>query len=101
VLGYAGYNGSFSPDAVMKVFQAGATSVTMESAGPHGGELACANVPATASASSGGVCVWVTATTLGVTEFFQDSSPEVLTEAQSKGAQDTVALRASVETRKS
>ena len=46
------------------------------------------------------VCVWVTTSTLGVTEFF-DGGPEVLTVAQSKGAEDTVALRASVETRKS
>ena len=64
--------------------------------------MACANVPATATAASGGVCVWVTATTLGVTEFFtQTGGPEVLTVAQPKGAADTVALRSSVETRKS
>lgn len=34
VLGYAGYNGSFSPAAVIKNFQAGATGVTSQSAGP-------------------------------------------------------------------
>jgi hypothetical protein len=37
-----------------------------------------------------------------VTEFFtQTRGPEVLTEAQPKGAADTISLRSSVETRKS
>ena len=99
---FVGYQGTFSPKTVMTNLKAFGTSEATYSAGPHGGEMACANVPATATAASGGVCVWVTATTLGVTEFFtQTGGPEVLTVAQSKGAQDTLALRASVETRKS
>jgi hypothetical protein len=98
---FVGYQGTFNPKTVMTNLKAFGTTEATYSAGPHGGEMACANVPATATAASGGVCVWVTATTLGVTEFFTASGPEVLTVAQSKGAQDTVALRSSVETRKS
>ena len=99
---FVGYQGTFNPKKVMTNLGSFGSTEATYSAGPHGGEMACANVPATASAASGGVCVWVTTTTLGVTEFFtQSNGPEVLTVAQSKGADDTVALRASVETRKS
>ena len=98
---FVGYQGTFSPKTVMANLADFGTSEATYSPGPHGGKMACANVPATATAGSGGVCVWVTATTLGVTEFFQSTGPEVLTVAQSKGAADTLALRASVETRKS
>jgi hypothetical protein len=99
---FVGYQGTFNPKTVMKNLASFGTSEATYPAGPHGGKMACANVPATASATSGGVCVWVTATTLGVTEFFtQSAGPEVLTVAQSKGADDTVSLRASVEARKS
>jgi hypothetical protein len=99
---FVGYQGTFNPKTVMTNLKAFGTTEATYSPGPHGGEMACANVPATATAASGGVCVWVTATTLGVTEFFtQTGGPEVLTVAQSKGAADTLALRASVETRKS
>ena len=98
---FVGYQGTFNPKTVMTNLGSFGSSEGTYSAGPHGGEMACANVPATATAASGGVCVWVTTTTLGVTEFFERSGPEVLTVAQSKGAQDTVALRSSVETRKS
>jgi len=99
---FVGYQGTFNPKTVMTNLGTFGTSEATYSAGPNGGEMACANVPATASATSGGVCVWVTTTTLGVTEFFtQSRGPEVLTVAQPKGAADTLALRASVETRKS
>jgi hypothetical protein len=98
---FVGYQGTFNPKTVMTNLGSFGSSEATYNAGPHGGKLACANVPATATATSGGVCVWVTATTLGVAEFFEESGPEVLTVAQSKGAQDTVALRSSVETRKS
>ena len=71
-------------------------------AGPNGGDLACANTTATASTPSGAVCVWVTKSTLGFTEFFtQADGPEALNSAQAKGAEDTVNLRASVEKLKS
>jgi hypothetical protein len=98
---FVGYQGTFNPKTVMTNLGSFGSSEGTYGAGPHGGEMACANVPATATAASGGVCVWVSTTTLGVTEFFAQSGPEVLTVAQSKGAEDTVALRSSVETRKS
>jgi hypothetical protein len=98
---FVGYQGTFNPKSVMTNLGSFGSGEGTYSAGPHGGEMACANVPSTATAASGGVCVWVTTTTLGVTEFFDASGPEVLTIAQSKGAEDTVALRSSVETRKS
>jgi hypothetical protein len=98
---FVGYQGTFSPKTVMANLASFGSSETTYNAGPHGGEMACANVPATATAASGGVCVWVSGSTLGVTEFFEGSGPETLTVAQPKGAQDTVALRSSVETRKS
>ena len=98
---FVGYQGTFNPKTVMTNLGSFGSGEGTYSAGPHGGQMACANVPATATAASGGVCVWVTTTTLGITEFFEGSGPEVLTTAQSKGAQDTVGLRASVEARKS
>ena len=65
-------------------------------------EGAVALHPATASTPSGAVCVWVTKSTLGFTEFFtQADGPEALNSAQAKGAADTVNLRASVEKLKS
>jgi hypothetical protein len=98
---FVGYQGTFNPKTVMTNLGSFGSGEATYNAGPHGGEMACANVPATATAASGGVCVWVSTTTLGVTEFFAGTGPEVLTVAQAKGAQDTVALRSSVETRKS
>jgi hypothetical protein len=98
---FVGYQGTFNPKTVMANLGSFGTGEGTYGAGPHGGEMACANVPATATAASGGVCVWVTTSTLGVTEFFAGQGPEVLTVAQAKGAADTVALRSSVETRKS
>jgi hypothetical protein len=98
---FVGYQGAFNPKTVMTNLGSFGSGEGTYGAGPHGGEMACANVPSTAAAASGGVCVWVTATTLGVTEFFEGTGPEELTTAQAKGAQDTVALRSSVETRKS
>jgi hypothetical protein len=98
---FVGYQGTFNPKTVMTNLGSFGSGEGTYGAGPHGGQMACANVPATATAASGGVCVWVTTTTLGVTEFFEGSGPEVLTTAQSKGAQDTVGLRASVEAHKS
>ena len=83
---FVGYQGTFNPKTVMTNLGSFGSSEATYGAGPHGGEMACANVPATATAASGGVCVWVSTTTLGVTEFFDGSGPEVLTVAQSKGA---------------
>ena len=53
------------------------SSETTYPAGPNGGDLACANTTATATTPSGAVCVWVTKSTLGFTEFFtQANGPE-------------------------
>lgn len=98
VMSFAGYEGTFNPAKVLaslgQVGQGGQTY----SAGSHGGDLAC--IPS-AGTPGGTVCVWVTTTTLGVTEFFASTgAPENVTN-QSKAAQDTVNFRADVEAAKS
>jgi hypothetical protein len=99
---FVGYQGTFNPSKVMTNLGSFGTSEATYPAGPNGGELACANTTATSTTPSGAVCVWVTKSTLGFTEFFtQASGPEALNSAQSKGAEDTVNLRASVEKLKS
>ncbi len=99
---FVGYQGTFNPTAVMANLKSYGSSEATYPAGPHGGELACANTTATASTPSGAVCVWVTKSTLGFTEFFtQTKGPEALNSAQAKGAEDTVSMRASVEKLKS
>jgi hypothetical protein len=98
-LGYAGYTGTFSPTAVLSAFTAGAGDVTTESAGPHGGKLACGEVTASAasgSASPGTACVWATATTVGMVEFFAGDDLEIVPHA--KAASDTLNFRDDVET---
>jgi hypothetical protein len=99
---FVGYQGTFNPTTVMANLKDYGSSEATYPAGPNGGDLACANTTATASTPSGAVCVWVTKSTLGFTEFFtQADGPESLNSAQSKGADDTVDLRASVEKLKS
>jgi hypothetical protein len=99
---FVGYQGTFNPSKVMSNLAAYGSSEKTYPAGPNGGDLACANTTATASTPSGAVCVWVTKSTLGFTEFFtQADGPEALNSAQDKGAEDTVDLRASVEKLKS
>ena len=99
---FVGYQGTFNPTTVMANLKDYGSSEATYPAGPNGGDLACANTAATASTPSGAVCVWVTKSTLGFTEFFtQANGPESLNSAQSKGAEDTVDLRASVEKLKS
>jgi hypothetical protein len=98
---FVGYQGTFDPTKVMSNLASFGSSEMTYPAGPNGGDLACANTTATASTASGAVCVWVTKTTLGFTEFFMSDGPEALNSAQSKGAQDTINLRASVEKLKS
>lgn len=93
VMSFAGYQGTFDPAKVMA--DSGAKSYP---AGSHGGSLACTP---SAGTPGGTICVWVTPTTLGVTEFFSSSgAPEVVTD-QAKAAQDTVNLRGDVEAAKS
>jgi hypothetical protein len=98
VMSFAGYEGTFNPAKVLaslgQVGQGGQTY----SAGTHGGDLAC--IPS-AGTPGGTVCVWVTTTTLGVTEFFASTgAPENVTN-QPKAAQDTVNFRADAEAAKS
>ena len=93
VMSFAGYKGTFDPAKVMA--DSGAKSYP---AGPHGGMLACTP---SAGSPGGTACVWVTPTTLGVTEFFSSTgAPEVVTD-QAKAAEDTVNLRGDVEAAKS
>jgi len=98
VITFVGYQGTFTPEKVLTILATLGSNPHTYSAGPNGGALGCAN---TKSTPSGAVCVWATASTLGVTEFFDANGPETLNAAQSKGATDTVKLRADVEKKKS
>jgi hypothetical protein len=97
VVTFVGYQGTFTPAKVATILASLGTDPNSYPAGPNGGMLGCANTPATATATSGAVCVWATSSTLGVTEFFDSTGPEALTTSQSKGAADAVKLRADVE----
>jgi hypothetical protein len=98
VMSFAGYEGTFNPAKVLaSLGQVGQGGQTYPQ-GAHGGELAC--IPS-AGTPGGTVCVWVTTTTLGVTEFFASTgAPETVTN-QAKAAQDTVNFRADAEAAKS
>jgi hypothetical protein len=101
VLGYAGYNGTFSPQDVIKDFQAGATSVASEPAGPHGGQLACGQVTVTSPASTTGeACVWATASTVGMVEFYGDNGGALETVTPAKAGADALKFRDDVEAAK-
>lgn len=96
-IGYAGFTGTFSPNAVITAFRTLATGVASEPAGKHGGLLSCGTVTATSPASSTGTgCVWATPTTVGMVEFFGSGALEQVT--MSKAGQDTANFRADVET---
>jgi hypothetical protein len=97
VVTFVGYQGSFTPAKVAAVLSSLGTDVHSYPAGPHGGILRCANTPSTPTETSGGVCVWASDSTIGVTEFFSSTGPEALTASQGKGATDTVNMRADVE----
>jgi hypothetical protein len=97
VITFVGYEGTFTPAKVETILATLGSDPHTYPAGPNGGILGCAN---TTAAPSGAVCVWATSTTLGITEFFTATGPETLNSAQSKGASDTLALRASVEKKK-
>lgn len=101
VITFVGYKGTFDPAKVITSMGSFGTSDGTYPDAKNGGQIACANTAATGSAASGAVCVWATATTLGVTEFFDVSGPEALTTSQYKGANITTQVRASVETKKS
>jgi len=97
VITFVGYQGTFTPAKIATILATLGSDPHSYPAGPNGGMLGCANTAATATATSGAVCVWATTSTLGVTEFFSATGPEALTTSQSKGADDTVKLRADVE----
>jgi hypothetical protein len=98
VITFVGYRGTFSPAKVITSMGSfGTTDATYHDA-KAGDSIACAN---TTSSPSGAICVWATANTIGITEFFSDTGPESLTASQFKGAADAEKLRASVETKAS
>ncbi len=97
VITFVGYQGTFTPAKVATILASLGSNPHTYPAGPNGGVLGCAN---TKAAPSGAVCVWATSSTLGVTEFFTATGPETLNAAQSKGAADTLNLRADVEKKK-
>ena len=94
VITFVGYKGTFTPAKVATILASLGSNPHSYSPGPNGGILGCAN---TTTAPSGAVCVWATSSTLAVTEFFTATGPETLNAAQSKGAADTLNLRADVE----
>ena len=94
VITFVGYSGTFTPAKIETILASLGSDPHTYPAGPNGGILGCAN---TTVAPDGAVCVWATATTMGVTEFFTASGPETLNAAQAKGAADTLNLRNSVE----
>ena len=97
-MSFAGYEGTFNPAKVLASLGQVGQGGQAYPAGAHGGDLAC--IPS-AGTPGGTVCVWVTTTTLGVTEFFASTgAPENVTN-QSKAAQDTVNFRADAEAAKS
>ena len=106
VLAYFGYQGTFTPARVMAMLSTLGTDQHDYPAGSHGGELNCFNLfgnddPADPETESATICVWATTSTLGVTEFFSSSGPEVLTSSQGAGAAIVEKLRSGVETAKS
>jgi hypothetical protein len=99
VMTFVGYKGTFNPVKVIASLATfGATNVNKYATGPNGGQFACATTPGTAQ---GTVCVWATTSTLGITEFFSSTGPEVLTTHQDHGAAYALNLRNGVEAKKS
>jgi serine/threonine-protein kinase len=99
VITFTGFQGTFTPANLAAALASVGTDQHMYAAGPHGGTLGCANAKPGVTGTSGAICVWSTASTLGVTEFFSSSGPETLMASQATGAEDTVKLRADVEQR--
>ncbi len=97
VMAFTGYEGTFSPTKVIASLASLGSNGSTYAAGKDGGKLACAVAPGT---QPGTVCVWVTTTSLGITEFFSSTGPEAVVD-QAKTASDTRNFRADVETRQS
>jgi hypothetical protein len=96
-IGYVGFTGTFSPASVMDAFGKIADNVSSESAGSHGGQLACGSMSAN-NGPSGTVCVWATTSSLGLVGFFGNGAPEHVT--TSKAGEDAVKLRSDAEVAK-
>jgi hypothetical protein len=97
VMTFTGYEGTFSPAKVIASLASLGSNGSTYSPGKDGGKLACAVAP---GSQPGTVCVWVTTTSLGITEFFSSTGPEDVLD-QAKTASDTRNFRADVETRQS
>jgi hypothetical protein len=67
---FVGYDGTYTPAAVVKVEESLLKSARVVSAGPHGGDMVCGFSEPTGSGEVS-QCVWVTKTTLGNVEFIQ------------------------------
>ena len=70
---FVGYEGTFTPAAVIRYEQTQLVSTRMVNAGPHGGEMMCGYNHSTGSDAS--ECVWVTNSTFGQVEFIEGSTP--------------------------
>ncbi len=93
-IGFVGYTGTFTPAKIATILASLGSNANTYPAGPDGGILGCANTKAT---PSGAVCVWATASTLGVIEFYAATGPETLNTAQAKGAADALKVRNDLE----
>ena len=70
---FVGYEGTFTPAAVIRYEQTQLVSTRMVNAGPHGGEMMCGYNHSTGSDAS--ECVWVTNSTFGQVEFIEGTTP--------------------------
>jgi hypothetical protein len=70
----SGFNGTFSPSAIVKGFIEMTPGERTVSAGPHGGSMACG------TASGASLCIWSTDSTLGIVEFFGDGKAIVVSD---------------------
>jgi len=69
---FVGFDGTFSPDAVITYMKTQLSSTRTVSAGPHGGRMMCGYNTSTAVNAS--ECVWVTPTTFGWVQFIVNDS---------------------------
>lgn len=79
-IAFAGWDGRFNPQAVLKLEKAQLHSTRMVSPGPHGGEMMCGYNRYTGADAS--ECVWVTTSTFGQVEFFIGQSQVMYPGAQ-------------------
>ena len=69
---FAGYDGTFDPQAVINYEKTQLVSISMVSPGSHGGEMMCGYDKSSGSEVS--ECLWVTSTTFGEVEFVTGQS---------------------------